>query len=148
MPDTTDKIKEGIDESATKPKHVADKVGQTTKVVAGEMDHSRSKAEDQRKDASRQQMKPADSEVDAAEDKGSALANGARAFAECAVEKSKEAYGQLADCTQDGVRHAGAIVRANPISTMTLALAVGVGVGVIIGLSPRRKKERWSFRPF
>jgi len=148
MPDTTDKIKAGIDESATKMKHVADKVGETTKVAAGEMDHPRSKEEEQRKDASRQQMKPPDNEVDAVTAAGSELANGARAFAERAAEKSKEAYEQLVDYTQEGVRHAGAIVRANPVSTMTLAFAVGVGVGVIIGLSPRRKKERWSFRPF
>ena len=145
MPDTNDRINEAIGDATTKAKQVTEKVGQKTNVVAGEANDLMSDAKGHGKNAIREGESWAKSAADAVMDRTSELTSSARAFAGQAAETSKDGYRQLAEQAEGGIRHAGAVVRANPGAAVTITFAVGFGLGFLLGQLPRPRRERSWF---
>ena len=147
MADTSDRIKDGIDDAATKVKQATDTAGEKGRVILGEVKDRMSDARDQGRAAIREGASCSKKAVDQATDKVGDLTNVARNFVEQSVEQSKEGYQQIAEHAEEGVRRAGAMVQANPGTALTLVFAVGFGIGFLFSQLPRRQRERsWFMR--
>jgi ElaB/YqjD/DUF883 family membrane-anchored ribosome-binding protein len=57
------------------------------------------------------------------------------------AEQSRDAYKQVAQHAQKGIRQAGAVVRANPGLSLTAAFGVGVTLGILVGMTMRPSRR-------
>jgi ElaB/YqjD/DUF883 family membrane-anchored ribosome-binding protein len=148
MPDTQNRIKTGNEGGAPKAKPMDETIGEKATSTAGAANVSPSDLKQQRPDASQEEEKGAKKMANVLAEKSSDLKSGACALAEAATEKVKDGVRLIAEQAHEGIDRAGAIVRANPGSTLTVAFAVGIGVGLMLvrmQSPPPRKREWWQF---
>jgi ElaB/YqjD/DUF883 family membrane-anchored ribosome-binding protein len=58
-----------------------------------------------------------------------------RDYAEHLLDQSRDAYRQAAACAEEGIRHAGKVMRQNPGLTLSAAIGLGVMIGVVVGMN-------------
>jgi ElaB/YqjD/DUF883 family membrane-anchored ribosome-binding protein len=144
MSETKDKIKEGIDEAATKAKNAAERVGETTGSIAAKAHDAASHAKEVGATAIHEGERLAKNAADAVMDRYADFKSGACAVAEQATESAKDGYRLLAERAHRGIDEAGALIRANPGAVLTVALGLGVGVGLMLMHTPPPKRHWWS----
>jgi ElaB/YqjD/DUF883 family membrane-anchored ribosome-binding protein len=112
---------------AFNPKHTSDK--KEASAMADVKDETKDKIEEGTNSAKKG--------VDAAANKARDVASSVSDHAKQAVGEAQEGYQQVAERSQEFLRHADAAVRENPHLSVGVALGAGIFVGMVVGLALR-----------
>lgn len=125
MSDTMEKIKDGINDAATKAKQATEKVVE------------KSHPTDRVEDATGGGVASARGMAHKLAEKTDEMTSDVRGHAENVVNQSRQCYEHVAERAHEGFRKARELVRENPSLAVSAAFGIGVGmgIGVVIGLS-------------
>jgi ElaB/YqjD/DUF883 family membrane-anchored ribosome-binding protein len=146
MSDAKDKPKEGLDDASVKAKQATERVVEKTKETVEEKKLEVADAAGRAKETINEGVDWAKKLADDAREKASDVTAGVLDYAETAVARIHKGSEQAAHLTRQGFRHADAVVRANPGSTLALVFGAGIGVGCLLGMALRPSRDNWSFR--